>query len=233
MEGSLVAYKVFTNGSVLNASEINDNLMNQAIAVFSNSAARSAAITSPIEGQLTYLEDTAAYESFDGSSWVSFGASNSGLELIKTQAIGSAVSSVEVTGAFSADYDNYYIYVSGGVGSAGDFIRLQLGSSTASYYNSGILTRWDTSTAIAGMNNGSYWSWVGGTTTDIISFEATITNPFLAKQTLLSSTGILFDSKINTGGVHKSATSYTSFKITPNSGTLTGGTIFVYGYKKA
>lgn len=73
MEGSLVAYKVFTNGSVLNASEINDNLMNQAIAVFSNSAARSAAITSPVEGQVTYLEDTAAYESYDGTSWIGFG----------------------------------------------------------------------------------------------------------------------------------------------------------------
>lgn len=74
MEGSLVAYKVFTNGSVLNASEINENLMQQSIAVFSNSAARTAAITSPVEGQLTYLLDTAVYESYDGAAWVEFGA---------------------------------------------------------------------------------------------------------------------------------------------------------------
>jgi hypothetical protein len=74
MEGSLVAYKVFTNGSVLNASEINDNLMNQSVMVFSNSTARSAAIPSPIEGMLTYLEDTGLYESYDGSSFVPFGA---------------------------------------------------------------------------------------------------------------------------------------------------------------
>jgi hypothetical protein len=71
MEGSLVAYKVFSNGSVLNASEINDNLMNQSVMVFSNSAARSAAITSPLEGMLTYLEDTDTYESYISSSWVS------------------------------------------------------------------------------------------------------------------------------------------------------------------
>jgi hypothetical protein len=77
MEGSLVAYKVFTNGSVLNASEINDNLMNQAVIVFSNSTARAASLTSPIEGMLTYLQDTAVYESYDGTAWVSFGGSSS------------------------------------------------------------------------------------------------------------------------------------------------------------
>ena len=70
MEGSLVAYKVFSNGSVLNASEINDNLMNQSVAVFSNAAARTAAISSPVEGQMTYLEDVDRYDSYIGSSWL-------------------------------------------------------------------------------------------------------------------------------------------------------------------
>jgi hypothetical protein len=71
MEGSLVAYKVFTNGSVVNASEINDNLMNQSVMVFSNSSARSAAIISPVEGMLTWLEDLNRYEYRDGSgAWV-------------------------------------------------------------------------------------------------------------------------------------------------------------------
>jgi hypothetical protein len=70
MEGSLVAYKVFTNGSVLNASEINDNLMNQSVMVFSNSTARAAALTTPLEGMLTWLEDVNRYESYNGTSWV-------------------------------------------------------------------------------------------------------------------------------------------------------------------
>jgi hypothetical protein len=69
MEGSLVAYKVFTNGSVLNASEINDNLMRQSVMVFSNAAARTAAITSPIDGMLTYLEDVDRYDAYQGS-WI-------------------------------------------------------------------------------------------------------------------------------------------------------------------
>lgn len=74
MEGSLVAYKVFTNGSVLNASEINDNLMNQSVMVFSNSTARAAALTSPLEGMLTWLEDVNRYESYDGTAWVELGS---------------------------------------------------------------------------------------------------------------------------------------------------------------
>jgi len=70
MEGSLVAYKVFTNGSVLQASELNETLMQQSIATFSNAAARTAAITSPVEGQTTYLLDTDSMETWNGSAWV-------------------------------------------------------------------------------------------------------------------------------------------------------------------
>jgi hypothetical protein len=75
MEGSLVAYKVFTNGSVLNASEINDNLMNQSVMVFSNSTARAAALTAPVEGMLTWLQDTNKYENYNGTAWVALGSS--------------------------------------------------------------------------------------------------------------------------------------------------------------
>jgi hypothetical protein len=78
MEGSLVAYKVFTNGSVLQASEVNDNLMNQSVIVFSNSTARSSAITSPIEGMVTYLEDTNTYQFWNGSAWTNLVSSTVG-----------------------------------------------------------------------------------------------------------------------------------------------------------
>jgi hypothetical protein len=70
MEGSIMAYKVFTNGSVLNASEINENLMNQMVMVFTNSTARAAAITSPTAGMLTYLTDTNIFEYFNGTAFV-------------------------------------------------------------------------------------------------------------------------------------------------------------------
>ncbi len=77
-----MAYKVFTNGSVLNASEINENLMNQSVMVFSNSTARAAALTAPVEGMVTYLEDTAAYESYDSTNWIGFGGGSGILQIV-------------------------------------------------------------------------------------------------------------------------------------------------------
>ena len=65
-----MAYKVFTNGSPLPASDLNTYLMNQSVMVFANSTARSAALTSPTEGMVTYLEDTNKLEVYTGAAWV-------------------------------------------------------------------------------------------------------------------------------------------------------------------
>jgi hypothetical protein len=75
MEGSLVAYKVFTNGSVLPASDVNTYLMDQSVMVFSSSATRAAALTAPVEGMLTWLQDTNKYENYNGTAWVALGGS--------------------------------------------------------------------------------------------------------------------------------------------------------------
>jgi hypothetical protein len=65
-----MAYKVFTNGSVLPASDLNDFLMRQSVMVFSSSTARASAITSPTEGMLTYLEDTNRFQYYTGTAWL-------------------------------------------------------------------------------------------------------------------------------------------------------------------
>ena len=62
-------FKTFTTGEVLTASDVNGYLM-QGINVFASSAARAAAITSPQEGQYSYLKDTNALEYYDGAAWV-------------------------------------------------------------------------------------------------------------------------------------------------------------------
>lgn len=53
-----MAYKVFANGYNLNASELNTYLMNQSVMVFADTTARDAALTSPTEGMLVWLEDS-------------------------------------------------------------------------------------------------------------------------------------------------------------------------------
>jgi len=69
-----MAYKTFANGFPLPASDLNNFLMNQSVIVFADAAARTTAIPSPVEGMLTYLEDTNAYESWNGSAYVGLGS---------------------------------------------------------------------------------------------------------------------------------------------------------------
>lgn len=73
-----MAYKVFSNGSVLNASDLNDYLMNQSVIVFSNSTARASAIISPIEGMLTWLQDTNRFQYYNGTAWADLSDEPSG-----------------------------------------------------------------------------------------------------------------------------------------------------------
>jgi len=64
-----LGFKTFTSGEVLTAADTNGYLM-QGINVFANASARSAAVTSPEEGQYSYLKDTNALEYYDGAAWV-------------------------------------------------------------------------------------------------------------------------------------------------------------------
>jgi hypothetical protein len=65
-----MAYKVFANGNPLLASELNTNLMQQAIAVFLDATSRDAAITAPVEGQFAYLTASDELVKYSGSAWV-------------------------------------------------------------------------------------------------------------------------------------------------------------------
>jgi hypothetical protein len=128
MEGSLMAFKVFTNGSVLQASEVNDNLMRQSVSTFSNAAARTAAITSPSEGMLTYLEDVDRYEWWSGSAW----RSPFGMTLLVNTNF-TAQTQVVVDNVFTSAYDDYrVVYEFSNSASSGYAIRLRAGGSTVS-----------------------------------------------------------------------------------------------------
>lgn len=61
--------KTFQNGFPLPASDLNTYLMNQSVMTFASSTARAAAITTPNEGMLTWLEDTNTYQYYTGSAW--------------------------------------------------------------------------------------------------------------------------------------------------------------------
>jgi hypothetical protein len=163
-----------------------------------------------------------------------------GLWLVKTQAVGTGVSSVQVNNAFNADYENYKIIYSGGQSSTADNINLQLSvggvASTVSYY--GTLSWVNVGSAAvngAADNNTTKFSFAGagaGANDGAASMNFELLNPFETKRTRIHNAQVVYSIVYGTyTGLHDVGTSYDGFKLTPQGGTLTGGTIRVYGYR--
>jgi hypothetical protein len=161
---------------------------------------------------------------------------NSGLVYVTSATIGTAVSSVTVSNCFSATYDAYRIVITGGVGTtAGNSIGMTLAGLSSGYSSGIIYTTYTTaSVLVATDNNVSAWSFVGSYGTDGLVMALDLINPFLAKPTFFTSAGYANHLSGTMNGKQTSNTSASGFTISSGGvGTLTGGTITVYGYRKA
>ena len=192
----------------------------------------------PFEGQMIYETDTDLTYVYGGSAWqqVAGGTAvgNSGLVYIKSQTIGSGVTAVTVSNAFSSAYDNYKIVINGGTASGTVPIRVALGSSVTAYYGSLVYATYSsTAVAAATMNNGSYWIYAGTTPTGPVGATFELQNPFIACVTSISAPYFDATNAGHLSGYHGVNTSYTDFTVTPNSGTWSSCVITVYGYRKA
>ena len=224
-----MAYKVFTNGSTLQASEVNENLMQQAVATFSNAAARTAAITSPVEGQMTYLLDVDRYESWNGAAWVSpFGTT-----LIASSTF-TAQTSVAFDNVFTAQFRYYDFF--GSISSTvvqGLQGRLRTGStdlSTSTYNYQRLFAATSTVGAFNGVNQ-TVWEFSAVRTTGVNLIKGTISNPFIVGETQAISHNVdrLAGTELGLGGFYNtSSASYNGFRFFVASGTMTGN-ISIYG----
>jgi hypothetical protein len=208
--------------------------------------------TSPWTGQTIFETDTGRFLLWQGSAWVipnSPAQNPTGLELVKTATcsaggtasggvitIGSAVSIVTVTNAFSATYDNYKILISGGTGSGTTALEMTLGSSTTGYNNVLIFSsKTGTTVSQAKTDNGSTMPWVGGWSSGgMVHGNVDVMAPFLTHFTKFNNGSYQNGDNFGTmNGEHRVATSYTSFSIFGTGVTLTGGQIRVYGYRNS
>ena len=227
---------VYTAGEVLTAADL--NITNSGIPVFAGTTERDAAFGGTgektlAEGQYAYIEATKTTQYYDGSGWVAVGAS--GLTLIKSQTIGSAVSSITVTDVFSSTYDNYKVVINGGVGSINLIgILMTLGSNASGVQGVAVGADYGSAAVSAdAANNIAAFEWAGQASTGGIYMSGDIIAPNLAKYTYGSFSGSRFNNNVYVVGAFYeivNTTQFTAFTLTFNQGTLTGGTIRVYGY---
>jgi hypothetical protein len=156
-----------------------------------------------------------------------------GLQFIKSQTIGSAVASVTVTDAFSATYDNYKIIVTGGAASTASGLNLTFGATATGYYRARIGYTYGGVDGAGGGSNLTSMTGMGSGSTSGLHMNCDVFSPFLADETGLHSVSLGLSTAAAAfflGGFLNNTTSYTAFTLTASTGTITGGTIRVYGY---
>jgi len=166
-----------------------------------------------------------------------------GLVLISTTTIGSAVSSVSVDNCFSSTFDQYKIMIAFQSASTAQSLQMRLRVSntdnSSSNYRWGSVERPSLNTTTGAFNGNTATSWAlttYGQETGIA--EVTLNYPFAAfvpSMVVISGTSDNASNRSFTylsGGSMTVSTSYTGFTIIPQSGTFTGGQITVYGVNK-
>lgn len=156
-----------------------------------------------------------------------------GMWLVSVTTIGSAVATATTGTVFSSSYDNYRVFIRGIKTSVGSDLLLNFGATVTGYYGSAYYDAYGgASTGTNRRNNGAnlYIGAVDATNSEQ-STTMDIANPFLAAFTTIN--GGYYGNTYSGwyGGTQASATSFTTLTLRPAAGTMTGGTISVYGYR--
>jgi hypothetical protein len=172
-------------------------------------------------------------QAYTGSAWQNV----DGLALIAKATISTGVASVTMNNVFSATYEAYKIVLTNMTMSAGGATNLTLGAAnTAYYYVSNAATFSSGAFSLqVGEANGNKWVVAGFNNSITQSNNIDLESPFTTRITQYSARYI--NPAGGAGGTVcgylGDTTSYTSFTLTPAAGTLSGGTIYVYGYRSA
>ena len=212
--------------------------------VYTNESTRSAAIPTPTTGMVTYVGDTGTdpstipqLETYTGSAW----QTPYGLTLVATAPLSGA--SVQIDNCFSADFDNYQVVLSGVTFSTGAGMNMRIGTSASNtgYYYAQIQGNGSyTGTAVFSNSNANTSSFETGCVSDTVGKAGaviTIQNPFQTLNTTYQSLG----SDARTGGAGariltgflNDSTSYSGLYFAPTAGTISTGTVRIYGYRNA
>ena len=216
--------------------------------VIDNTAARPA---SPYEGQVIFQKDTDQVLVWNGTAWVIPNApaqNPMGLELVTTATcssggtavggvvtIGSNVSAVTVTNAFSSFYNSYRVVISGiTISAIGNSQFVTFNNSTGTTYKYlGDFMDFSSTTKNPVASGAAIQGMWAGVSSGVHSASMDIINPFLAMPTSMwgQSSGSTYGNEFR--NYDTNAVSQTSFTFTQATTTMTGGTIRVYGYRNS
>lgn len=64
-----LGHKTWAAGDILAAADVNGYLMDQSVMVFDNASARTAALSVPSEGMMSYTKDDNSVQVYNGTAW--------------------------------------------------------------------------------------------------------------------------------------------------------------------
>jgi hypothetical protein len=227
-----LGFKDFVTGEVLTAADVDGYLM-QGVWVFASAAARSAAVTSPQEGNYSFLKDTNSTEYYDGSAWVAAGGGGGGKTLLATTTLsGSSTSITSIDQTYKDLFLVGNIRTSTNTGISlkfngnttnGDYSSYRLYNEAGGSYNygdinAGDLGQSDSSTAWNAQNytNLTIWRYAETEYKQNFSFVRSVVG------------GVVRG--MYEHGAFNSTAAITSIQIGCGSGTLSG-TVYLYGVK--
>lgn len=149
--------------------------------------------------------------------------------------INNGTATVSVAGVFGQLYDAYQIVVSGGGAGADYGLNMYLGAIRTGYYYVGEYRNYaNTVNNVINAAGDTQWGAVGIATSNTLSANIFLNNPYLNKNTYFNSAYIYGNAAgglAQMGGYLADNNSYTGFTLFINASTFTGGTIRVYGYR--
>jgi hypothetical protein len=237
--GAPLGFKTFATGDVLTAADTNGYLM-QGVWTFADAAARTAAVTSPQEGNMSYLKSDDTLYYYSGSAWTSVVASApSGMTLLSTTSLtGASVSLSSISSAYKML--RLFIELPLNASDTWDTKMCFNGDTTANRHQNLSLST-DTTGVTGSFSQTSGSITYDGLDNTVVQTLVDITIPDYAnsntwKMAYVTSVGNNSTTTTNYNFksnviAYNQTTAISSLLFKPGSGNFTSGTIYCYGVK--
>jgi hypothetical protein len=234
--GAGLGFKNFVTGDVLTAADTNGYLM-QGVWVFANAAARTSAVTSPQEGNFSFLKDTNSTEYYDGAAWVAVAPASGGMTSIASGSLSTGT--LSLTGISGSYKDlrlvlrNYYQSTASTfkvtVNSVTSYDWIQMVTATASGGSTQFETGLTQTNINTSYNSPSTSSTASAFSANFYDYTNTTANKLIDIDFgYIKNTGGARE-LVQTSAIANTTAAITSITLTQSAGTFSGGTYILYG----